>query len=429
VATGGEQRAHPDTATRPPASLDGHAEREPAWVASFGAVVLCQLLNVALFSSVQPFLPLYLRELGETEAAAVAWTGAMLAVSSGLQMLVNPLWGSLADRFGRKAMVMRAQLSTVVTFALLPLTGQAWQVFAVRSAQGLVGGAGPALTTLAATILPPKRLGFGLGLFQTAQFIGISVGPLVGGLAAAALGFRGAFGVTAGLMVVASIVAWVVIHEPAAGARQSSGSPTLTFGQRLAFISGAPRLRAPLVATFAYQTAYTTSVALLPLHLYNLAGSGADASAAVGLVLTVTALGSALGATTLGWLAGRLGAPTIALVSFAATAALLIPQAWLGSPTEFAAVRLCMGFAACGVMPSLRTVLAEEAGRHDSTAGNMGAIYGLNQSAFAGGMAGGSALAALVASFWGLPATYTAAGLLIGLTGVWWLGIFGLRQR
>jgi DHA1 family multidrug resistance protein-like MFS transporter len=399
-------------------------------VASFGAVVLCQFLNVALFSSVQPFLPLYLRELGETEAAAVAWTGAMLSVSSVLQMLVNPVWGSLADRFGRKAMVMRAQLSTVVTFALLPLTGQAWQVFAVRSAQGFVGGAGPALTTLAATILPSKRLGFGLGLFQTAQFIGISVGPLVGGLAAAAFGFRGAFGLTAGLMVVASIVAWVVIREPAdAAARHSSGSPSLTFGQRLAFISGAPRLRAPLVATFAYQTAYTTSVALLPLHLYNLAGSGADASAAVGLVLTVTALGAALGATTLGWLAGRLGAPTIALVSFGATAALLVPQSWLGSPTEFAVVRFCMGFAAGGVMPSLRTVLAEEAGRHDSTAGNMGAIYGLNQSAFAGGMAGGSALAALVASAWGLPATYTAAGLLIGLTAVWWLGTFGVRQR
>jgi len=377
---------------------------------------------------VQPFLPLYLRELGESEASAVAWTGAMMSTSFGLQMLVNPVWGTLSDRFGRKAMVMRAQLSTVVTFGLLPFTAQPWQVFAVRSAQGVVGGAGPALTTLAATILPPKRLGFGLGLFQTAQFIGVSLGPLLGGLGAAVLGFRGAFGLTAGLMVVASLVAWLVIREPRPepASRRPSDGRGMGFGQRLAFIGRTPRLRTPLLATLAYQTAYMTSVALLPLHLYGLAGSGVEAPAAVGLVLTVTALGAALGATTFGWLGGRLGAPTIAFVSFLLTAALLVPQSWLTSPAQFAIVRFAMGFATGGVIPSLRTVLAEEARRDESTAGSMGAIYGLNQSAFAGGMAGGSALAALVASFWGLPATYTAAAVLIGLTGLWWLRTFSL---
>jgi MFS transporter, DHA1 family, multidrug resistance protein len=398
-------------------------------VPNFAAVVLCQFLNVALFQSVQPFLPLYLVELGESEAAAVAWTGAMLTVSAGLQMVVNPIWGSLADRFGRKSMVMRAQVSTIVTFGLLPFTMHAWQVFAVRSAQGVVGGAGPALTTLAATILPPKRLGFGLGLFQTAQFMGVSLGPLLGGVAVAAFGFRGAFGLTAVLMAFATLVAWVVIREPRpeAGARRSGGSK-LGFRQRLAVISHLPRLRAPLVATLTYQTAYTISIALLPLQLYSLAGSDADAPAAVGLVLTATALGAALGATTLGWLGSRLGAPTIALVSFGLTAALLVPQSWLTTPAQFAVVRLCMGFAAGGVMPSLRTVLAEEAARNESTAGNMGAIYGLNQSAFAGGMAAGSALAALVASVWGLPATFTAAAILIVITAVWWLRVFGVRR-
>jgi MFS family permease len=386
--------------------------------------VLCQALNVALFNSIQPFLPLYLRELGESEASAVAWTGAMLSTSAALQMLINPIWGTLSDRYGRKAMVMRAQLSTVVTFGLLPFTAQPWQVFAVRSAQGIVGGAGPALTTLAATILPPKRLGFGLGLFQTAQFIGVSLGPLLGGLSAAAFGFRGAFGITAGLMAVASVIAWVLIREPADVAARRSRAGSLTFLQRLKFISRAPRLRAPLLATVIYQAAYMSSSALLPLHLYSLAGSAADAPAAVGLVLTVTALGAALGATTLGWLGGRFGATTIAFVSFMLTAALLVPQSWLTSPTHFALVRLVMGFATGGVMPSLRTVLAEEAQRHESTAGSMGAVYGLNQSAFAGGMAGGSAMAALVATFFGLPATYTAAAILIALTGLWWLWTF-----
>jgi hypothetical protein len=43
-------------------------------------------------------------------------------------------------------------------------------------------------------------------------------------------------------------------------------------------------------------------------------------------------------------------------------------------------------------------------------------------------MAAGSALAALVASVWGLPATFTAAAILIVITAVWWLRVFGVRR-
>jgi DHA1 family multidrug resistance protein-like MFS transporter len=171
----------------------------------------------------------------------------------------------------------------------------------------------------------------------------------------------------------------------------------------------------------AYQAAYATSVALLPLHLYALAGATSDAAASVGLVLTATALGAALGGTVLGWLGGRLGAATVLLAAFFLTALLLVPQAWLASTTQFAVLRFAMGICAGGVVPSLRTVLAEEAYRHESTANSMGAIYGLNQSAFAGGQAAGAALAATVASIWGLPSTYLVAAVLIAATGVWWL--------
>jgi MFS family permease len=80
-----------------------------------------------------------------------------------------------------------------------------------------------------------------------------------------------------------------------------------------------------------------------------------------------------------------------------------------------------MGVCAGGVVPSLRTVLAEEANAHESTSRSMGALYGLNQSAFSGGQAGGAALAAIAASIWGLQATYLVAAALITATAAWWL--------
>jgi MFS transporter, DHA1 family, multidrug resistance protein len=396
-------------------------ERHRGWVGNFSAVLLCHFLNFALIQTSFPFIPLYLRELGESESAAIAWTGLIQVVGSGTMIFANPVWGSLSDRLGRKAMVTRAQFAAVAVYGLMGLTTQAWQVFGLRLLQGAVGGAGAPLTTLAALTLPPRRLSFGMGLFQTAQFAGVSLGPAIGGLTAALIGFRGTFHLTAGLMVLNALLAWFVIREPKGPAQHAQTRPTPSFRQQLAFVSRAPRLRAPVIATLTFQMAYAVSVALLPLHLYALAGEGLNAPAAVGLVLTTTALGSALGGTVLGWLGGRLGAATVLVGALFMTALLLVPQAWLTSTTHFAMLRFAMGICAGGVVPSLRTLLAEEATSHESTARSMGAIYGLNQSAFAGGQAAGAALATATASLWGLPSTYLVAASLMLTTAVWWL--------
>jgi MFS transporter, DHA1 family, multidrug resistance protein len=381
---------------------------------------MCHFLNFVLIQASFPFIPLYLRELGESEASAIFWTGLMQAMASGMMMVANPVWGSLSDRLGRKAMITRAQTASVVVYGLMGWTTQAWQVFGLRILQGLVGGAGAPLTTLAAVILPSNRLAMGMGLFQTAQFVGVSVGPVFGGLVASVIGFRGTFQVTAALMVFNALLAYFVIREPPA--RQTHSTlPQLNFAQRLAFVSRAPRLRAPVVATFLYQMAYATSVALLPLHLYAVAGESSDAAASVGIVLAATALGAAAGGALFGWLGSRLGAAPVLVVALLMTAVLLVPQAWLTSTAQFAALRFAMGVCAGGVVPLLRTVLAEEANRHESTAGSMGAIYGLNQSAFAGGQGAGALIAAAAASLWGLPSTYLVAAAIITVTGAWWL--------
>jgi MFS family permease len=323
-------------------------------------------------------------------------------------------------------MITRAQTASIAVYGLMGLTTQAWQVFGLRALQGAVGGSGAPLTTLAALILPPHRLSLGMGLFQTVQFIGISAGPILGGLVASVIGFRGAFHVTAGFMVLNTVLAYLVIQEPKPR-DHAKRHPALSFRQGLAFVARMPGLRAPVIATLAYQAAYATSVALLPLHLQALTGGAENTAASVGVVLTATALGAALGGTALGWLGGRLGAATVLLAAFFLTALLLVPQAWLTSTSQFAALRFAMGFCAGGVMPSLRTVLAEESYRHESIAGSMGAIYGLNQSAFAGGQAAGGIMAAAAAIVWGLPSTYLVAAVLIALTGVWWVRAMPMR--
>lgn len=394
------------------------------WVANFGAMLLCHLVIFSLFNSIMPFLPLYLRELGEDEAGAVFWTGLMQATSSGILIVTTPLWGALADRVGRKPMVARALVGSGAVFLGMMFTTQAWQLVALRALQGVTAGTNAAVIALAASVLPAARLGVGMGMLQTAQFLGLSLGPLLGGLSVAAFGFKTTLALSAGcLFVMALIVVLGIKEPPVRGSLRGETAPT-TLRQRLTTIGRLPDLRAPILAMLGFQAAYASGVSLLPLHLHSVMGGTTATeratSAAVGLVLSSSALGIALGATTLGWLGGRVGVQRVALLSMLGAGVFTLPQVWYQEPWQFATTRFLLGFAAGGVLPSLRTVLGQAAAQSERLGGNLGAIYGLSQSATSAGMAIGPLLAAGTATVWGLPATHATSAAVLIATAIWW---------
>jgi MFS transporter, DHA1 family, multidrug resistance protein len=394
------------------------AAQRASWVGNFIAILACQLFVFATFNSALPFLPLYLRELGEDEAGAVAWTGLTQSAGSAVLLVATPLWGALADRVGRKPMVVRSLVGGAISIGLMGFATQAWHLLLLRALQGATAGTNSAVIALAASVLPTARLGLGLGLLQTAQFLGGSFGPLLGGVTGAALGYRGSFaGAGASLLAIAGMVA-LLVREPAVVAARSAPMPGLR--QRLATVARAPRLRAPILAILGFQAAYAVSVSLLPLHVYSLTSGGVDAPTAVGAALAAGALGVATGAAVLGWLGGRVGTRTVALLSLAGSGLLSLPQAWLTHPLQFIPLRLVLGFCAGGVLPSLRATLGEEAGADRVVGANLGSIYGLAQSAFAGGMMLGPPLSSLVATLWGLPAIHVASAALLLATAAWW---------
>jgi DHA1 family multidrug resistance protein-like MFS transporter len=141
------------------------------WRLNYSALLLAQLVSSATFASINPFLPLYLIDIGETQATVIVWVGAISAGSI-LQLFANPFWGAIADRFGRKAMVVRSLFGVAIVMGALVFAQAAWQVFAIRGVQGAVAAPNPALLGLASTVLPAAQLGAGLGVLQTVQFVG-----------------------------------------------------------------------------------------------------------------------------------------------------------------------------------------------------------------------------------------------------------------
>src|SRR5437879_3634571 len=262
------------------------------------------MVSSATFASINPFLPLYLIDLGETESSAIVWVGAISAASNVLQLFANPFWGAIADRFGRKAMVVRSLFGVAIVMGTLVFAQAAWHVFVIRLVQGAVAAPNPALLGIASSVLPLAQLGAGLGVLQTVQFVGASTGPLLGGLAAAGFGYRGAFLIAGGMAFVNAIVVILLVHEPPRAALDRSAMPG--FAERLTLGFRVPAWRAAILATLGYQAAYSLGYVLLPLHVISFTGSD-NGAAAVGWVVAANAAGVASGAGVLGWLTGRVG--------------------------------------------------------------------------------------------------------------------------
>ena len=107
------------------AARDADETRFPYWRRNLRVAALSNLLSSGGFALAWPFLPLMVRGLGVQENLAT-WVGHMMLGFYFVSLVMNPIWGGIADHYGRKIMILRASLGmglcmTLVPFAPTPL--------------------------------------------------------------------------------------------------------------------------------------------------------------------------------------------------------------------------------------------------------------------------------------------------------------------
>ncbi|MEW9033842.1 MAG: MFS transporter, partial [Planifilum fimeticola] len=173
-----------------------------------------QFLVMGAMTMIIPFLPLYLQEMGVTDPEKnQMWAGLIFGINFLSAFVMAPVWGSLADKKGRKIMVLRSGFGMSVVMILTGLATSPLQLLLLRLLNGTISGFVPASISLVATNTPRERVGYALGMLQSGGVAGSIMGPFIGGALAELIGFRMIFYLTGTLLGIATLVVLFFVKE------------------------------------------------------------------------------------------------------------------------------------------------------------------------------------------------------------------------
>jgi MFS transporter, DHA1 family, multidrug resistance protein len=382
------------------------------WRRNLIALSIGEMLSIAGFYFFTPLLPLFVQHLGSYGTTeAVQWAGVMAATSSLAAAAVQPAWGAMADRWGRKPMVIRSMLGGGATTLLMALATSPQVLLGMYTLQGIISGTVAASTALVAASVPKRHLGFALGILQVSVFVGASCGPLGGGLVADAFGYQAAFFVAAGLLIIGAVVVNNLVRESFTGPSNTTPRQSVwAEGRSLLGIGLFPLL---LAVIFLIQFGNTTLNPVASLFIVSLT-EGGNVATSVGLVMAATGAASAVSAFAIGRLGDRVGHKPVLLVSLAGAALSYFPQSMVQQVWQLLLLRMLLGAFLGGLMPSANALVAGIIPRE-----RRGAAFGLTSSAMALSQAGGPVFGAGVATLWGLRAVFVTTGIIYSLAFLW----------
>jgi len=378
-----------------------------------------QLLSIIGFAFALPFIPFYIRELGVTDERLVpVWAGVIAASSSLVMAFFSPLWGWLADRYGRKIMVERAMFGgAVLTFAM-GLVTDVWQLLFLRLLSGATTGTIAAPIALVSTVVPTKRLGYSLGIMQVAVFLGMSLGPWVGGLLADAVGYRYTFMIGGGILFLGgSLVLFGARERFSRPAKEAVGG-----GDRLFSLLAYTGFPAMMALFFFFNFSLHFVMPILPLFIETMCDPSRGVASTTGLLFAISGGAAALSAGGIGALSDRLGYKPVLMAMLLLTSASLLLHGLAQGIAHLVLLRILYGIAAGGILPTMNALV----GRLVPPAG-YGKAYGLTSATTCLGMAAGPFIGGLMASQWGYRWPFVFVSVM--MIAVTLLATANLRRR
>ena len=347
----------------------------PIWKRNLRVLAVAVFIAGIAFSEVMPFLPLYISTLGHFSHQQLnMWAGLVFSGIYFVSAFVSPWWGKLADKKGRKLMILRASLGMSIVLAAMGLDTNVWQLFFLRMTQGFFAGFVSNSNALIATETPKEKSGQALGTMASSFTAGNLLGPFVGGALASIFSYRVAFFITGLLLLVAFFLSLFFVHEDdfkpvvrkdlenTKGVIKALQYPQMIFGL--------------LLTTLIIQAANNSINPIVSLYVKQLMHNQGNVVFISGIIAALPGIATFLAASRFGAIGDRIGTHKVIIAGFIGATILFFLTAFVRNPIELGILRFLVGFTDACLFPQVQTLLTK-----NSSSMVTGRIFSWNQSA------------------------------------------------
>ena len=389
---------------------DARGGMRNVWIitASMTVLAIC-------YTMIIPFLPIYLLELGVPKADVALWSGLVFGITFLIAGIMAPIWGKIADNKGKKRMALRAGFAIAVSYVLIGMVTDQYQLLMGRALVGFANGFYPAAMTMVSLSVDEKQVGRALGIFQTGLILGNVIGPFLGGAVESVVGMRPVFYISGIAVFIATLAVLFLVKEPKlevenATSKEQSKQPVKATSLREDFksVQEQPVLVRLLWIYFFMQCVIMMLQPILALYVGDMQGTMEGAAIISGTILSIGGLAGAL--TTNLWV--RIGErrgyfQTISYCMIGSGIVLLLQSLPVGI-WWFGVLQVLIGSCIVGINPSLSAAVTL-----NTEPGFRGRMFGMTTTAQQFGSMVGPVFASLVSTYIGISYVFSITGALL----------------
>lgn len=389
---------------------DARGGMRNVWIitASMTVLAIC-------YTMIIPFLPIYLLELGVSKDDVALWSGLVFGITFLIAGIMAPIWGKIADNKGKKRMALRAGFAIAVSYVLIGMVTDQYQLLMGRALVGFANGFYPAAMTMVSLSVDEKQVGRALGIFQTGLILGNVIGPFLGGAVESVVGMRPVFYISGIAVFIATLAVLFLVKEPKlevenTTSKEQSKQPVKATSLREDFKSVQEQhvLIRLLWIYFFMQCVIMMLQPILALYVGDMQGTMEGAAIISGAILSIGGLAGSL--TTNIWV--RIGERrgyfrTISYCMLGSGVVLLLQSLPVGI-WWFGVLQVLIGSCIVGINPSLSAAVTL-----NTEPGFRGRMFGMTTTAQQFGSMVGPVFASIVSTYIGISYVFSITGLLL----------------
>ena len=377
------------------------------WIITISMTILA-----VCYTMIIPFLPIYLLELGVSKDDVALWSGLVFGITFLIAGIMAPIWGKIADNKGKKRMALRAGFAIAVSYFLIGLVTDQYQLLLGRAFVGFANGFYPTAMTMVSLSVDEKRVGRALGIFQMGLILGNVIGPFLGGAVESVVGMRPVFYVSGIAVFIATLAVLFFVKEPRIASKKvedtTATKQKTSLREDFKAVSEKTVLVRLLWIFFFMQCAIMMLQPILALYVGDMQGTMEGAAIISGTILSIGGLAGAL--TTNLWV--RIGErrgyfQTISYCMIGSGIVLLLQSLPVGI-WWFGVLQVLIGSCIVGINPSLSAAVTL-----NTEPGFRGRMFGMTTTAQQFGSMVGPVFASLVSTYIGISYVFSITGALL----------------